>query len=289
MAIPRWKLYFAVGVGTISLWPGLAGQNGATVPTPPLDAAEQEKLLESMRSYAERYVSNLPNFMCLQITRQFEADPKPKHWHRGDTLVSKLVFNRGREERTLQLVNGKPAVPAIRRWRTPLTTEGEFGILLGSIFASLNNLEFVWKGWEVVREKRVAVFDYSIDRAKSTLKLSLGDRAQAILAYRGSIYADAATGAIWRLTASAFDIPPEVETRSISRAIDYAEVPIAGVDYLLPVEATVLLTADDANIRNEIEFTNYRKFEADSKITYSTDGNTTDVQAGNAGNSPAPP
>jgi len=251
----------------------MAGQSADGASTPAPDTAAQQKLLTSMASYADQYVSNLPNFICLQVTRQFEAGKHPNHWHKGDVLTSKLIFNERQEDRTLQSVNDKPVIPGTKPWRTPLTTQGEFGILIGNIFAVRSDAAFTWRGWEVLRGKRLAVFDYSIDGAHSTLTLTrLNDLGQAVVPYRGSIYADADSGSIWRITESGFDIPPEVETKSISTTVDYAEVPIAGLSYLLPAHATVLLNTGSSNIRHEIEFKEYRKFEADSKITYVPNG-----------------
>jgi hypothetical protein len=229
---------------------------------------EQDRLLELMRQHAQQYVLNLPNFVCVQVTHQFEAGKKPTHWRKGDTLTSKLVFSNGREERTVELVNDRPIEGGNRRWRAPLTTEGEFGIMLERVLGSTSHASLVWSRWETVRGKRLAVFDYSIDREHSTLKLSLGEFTAAVIPYHGSIYADPATGAIWRITDSASDLPPELETNRISTTLDYGEVSIGGSIYLLPVGAVIYLTTDSRNLRNVIEFTKYRKFEAASRITY---------------------
>lgn len=233
-------------------------------------SAEQERMLQAIRQYARQYVSNLPNFVCVQVTHQFEAGKKPNHWRKGDTLTSKLTFNKGREERSLEMVNNKPVQSATRRWRAPLTTEGEFGILLDHVFSSMTDASFAWSRWESVREKRLAVFDYSIDQANSTLRLTLNDLKEAIVPYHGSIYADPSSGAIWRVTNRASDLPAELETKEISTTVDYGEIRIGASTYLLPVQAAVYMTSDMGDVRNVIEFTNYRKFEADSKITYST-------------------
>ncbi len=233
-------------------------------------SAEQDQLLESMHRYAAQYVTNLPNFLCVQVTRQLEAGVKSNHWHKGDTLVYKLSFNHGRERRGLDLVNGKPADPAKRHWRTPLVTEGEFGLLLSRVLGPTGEAWFTWRGWETLRGKRVAVFDYSVDKQHSSLSLSLGDLTKAIVPYNGSVFADPATGAIWRITDDASEIPLSLMTREISTTIDYDETAIAGKTYLLPVEAVVSLLLDHKKVRNEIEFQDYRKFEADSSITFGT-------------------
>ncbi len=266
MAILSGKRYFAILLFGVALVSSAGGGQADKAEAPAI--VDQNKLLETMRQYAEQYVSNLPNFVCMQVTRQFEAGKKPAHWHKGDTLTSKLVFSQGHEERSLELVNDKPMRAVTRRWRAPLTTEGEFGILLANVLGSGSDASFAWNGWETVRGKRLAVFDYSIDKEHSTLRLSLSDLVKGIVPYHGSIYADDATGAVRRITNSAFDIPSELQTKSISTTIDYDDVVISGRNYLLPVQAIVWLTTETGNVRNEIEFTGYRKFETDSVITY---------------------
>lgn len=263
---------FYPGVGLLILFITSAGTGAgqaldSALPAAP-SVAEQEKFLAATRDYAQQYVSNLPNFLCVQVTEQFEAGKKVNHWHRGDTLTSKLVYNQGRERRSLELVNDKPPQLARRPWRTPLTTEGEFGMLLGSIFNSTSDTSFSWNRWEVVRGKRLAVFDFAIDREHSKISLSLSDLVRAIVPYHGSIYTDPDTGAVWRVTSNVTEIPPQVQTRTVSTTIEYEETAIGSATYLLPVQASVWVTTGSGNIRNEIQFKDYRKFEADSTITY---------------------
>jgi len=279
---PAAKWFVAIGTlcvaAAICSVPGYAQEsNGASIQNqaeaPPSPAA-QDKLLDLMRDYAERYVSNLPNFICVQVTSQYQGNKKGKHWHKGDTLTAKLTYAQGHEERTLYLVNNKPIKRGSRHWRTPLVTEGEFGTLLERVLGPDNDASFTWSRWETVRNKRLAVFDYTVDRAHSSLSLSLSDYVKATVPYTGSVYADPQTGAIWRITDSATEIPPELQTESIGTTIDYAEASIGDAQYLLPLGATVAMRTDRNQIRNEIQFQQYRKFEADSNITFGSPGVT---------------
>lgn len=229
---------------------------------------EQDRILLAMQRYAAQYVSNLPNFLCNQITRQLDAGTKSKHWHKGDTLLAKLSFNQGEEHRTLDSVNGKPVKPGSSHLRTPLVTEGEFGILLSRVLGPESEAVFTWHGWDTLRGQRLVVFDYAVDKAHSTLTLGLGDLAKAVIPYSGTLYADPATGAVWRITDDATEIPAALQTREISTVVDYAETDIGGVQYLLPIEASVALQLEGKRVRNEIEFHDYRKFAADSVITF---------------------
>jgi hypothetical protein len=239
-----------------------APENARPAPT----REEQRRILIAVSNYAEQYVDSLPNFICDQTTQQFEAGRKPKKWHQLDSLTSKLVFNKGREERSLELVNGRP-VSAHRRVRTPLTSEGEFGILLREIFDPSTDTGFSWSNWETVDGHPVAVLNFSIDKSHSTLKLT-GEMGSGIAPYRGSVTVDPQTGEIWKVTDAAFDIPPIVQTESIATTIVYGRVTIGEHSFLLPTHATVLLNTGDNNIRNEMSFDDYRKFESDSKITF---------------------
>lgn len=231
---------------------------------------DQQKILDNMRAYAAGYISNLPNFICQQVTQQLEAGKKPKKWRQGDTIISKLVFSEGREQRSLISVNDKPAQPS-RFVRRPLITEGEFGVLLANVFNDKTQAAFSWSGWQTLRGRRVAVFDYDIAKEHSTLRLSLSDLAQATVPYRGSVFGDPSSGAVLRITNSAYDIPPDVRTRSIATTIDYDPVSIAGREYLLPVEASVLLNTGSHHVWNRMQFRDYQKFGVESTITFGSE------------------
>ena len=248
--------------------------------TPPL-TPDQDKLIEAMRRYADQYISSLPNFLCVQVTEQFQGDAQGEHWHRGDTLTQKLVFQGGHEERTLELVNHKPVKPGRKHWRAPLTTEGEFGMLLDRVLGPASAATLEWRGWDTVRDRRVAVFNFSIDQQHSTLTLTLEEFARATVPHHGSIYADPATGAVWRITNIADDIPPRIQTKNIATTIDYDEIPIGAGNYILPLAASVFLSTGLSSSRNEIQFKSYRKFDADSTITFGPEqpGATTKARA----------
>lgn len=259
-----------LGAGCVPMYAaGTAYQNDAApVNEPAPDAAAQQKMLEAMGQYASDYISNLPNFICEQVTEQFQAGKKGNKWHKGDTLTSTLTFNQGQEHRNLELVNNKPIKPGMRAWRTPLTTEGEFGVLLSRVFGGASNASFQWKGWQTLNGQRLAVFDYAIDQEHSTLRLSRSDLAHAVVPYHGSVYGNPDTGVIWRVTDGASGLPADLDIKAIATSIDYEEVPIGAAKYLVPVKATVWTDTRDGQVRNEITFRNYRKFESQSTITF---------------------
>ncbi len=251
--------------------------------------AQQQQMLSRVRGYVQQYVANLPNFICDLVTRQFHADEKGKHWHKGDTLISKLTFNAGRDERTLEMVNNKPLAAQHRHLFQPLITEGEFGTLMEGVFAPATEAEFSWAGWQMLRGRRVAVFNYAIDQQHSNTNLSLDDVKKDYLPYHGSIYADADSGAILRITSILTDFPDELLTNSMSTVVDYEPISIGGQSYLLPAAAVASDGTPTRSDRNELEFRNYRKFETNSRITFASDDERTTGPADKVERPSSPP
>jgi len=227
---------------------------------------EEQQMLKKIRQYASHYLDSLPNFVCARVTEQYEAGKKPEHWKQRDTLTARLIFNQGREEQTLELVNGKVVSPD-RFISRPLETEGEFGILVSNVLDADTYAQISWSRWEDLDGQRLAVFDYLIDQGHSTLSLGLGGVTHFV-PYRGLIYADPASGEVRRITNSPFDIPESIATKSITTTIDYGSVDIGTRHFVLPVTASIWLDTGHKNILNKVAFRDYRKFEAESKITF---------------------
>ncbi len=58
------------------------------VPAPPPSSIEQAKIIDEAREYVMNYTKNLPNFICVQVTRR-SFDPKGgNNWYNGDTITT---------------------------------------------------------------------------------------------------------------------------------------------------------------------------------------------------------
>jgi len=235
------------------------------------DSAEQQRILEKVRQTAVRYLENLPNFVCSRVTEQFDAGRKPDHWRQRDTITERLIFNKGQENLAPELLNGKPVKPGQYIDR-PLRTSGEFGELLHTVLDEKSAAQISWSRWENLLGRRLAVFEYSIDAQHSMISLGVTG-VDLILPYRGLLYADPDTGELWRITSELFDLPEDVQTKSLVTTIDYGLVDITNRKYIMPVSASVALDTGQKNILNKMSFTQYRKFETDSKITFVSGSN----------------
>jgi len=92
-------------------------------------------------------------------------------------------------------------------------------------------------------------------------------------AYTGSIWIDKESHRTLRIEMSAHNIPRSFPLDTVESSVDYDFVPIGDGKYLLPVhsEALTCVRGTSECSRNVIEFRNYKKFTADTSITFDPD------------------
>jgi hypothetical protein len=176
---------------------------------------------------------------------------------------------------------GKDRKPIPNQWVQAWYVPGE-----GTFPWDRSNATLVWNRWEVVRGHRAAVFDYSVSQHDSHWIKPYFDNAtiphaggvlwsgpvtnlrkSAILPYKGSVWVDPFTGAIWRHSVVINEIPARFVHRSESDITDFDLVTLGETQYLLRVMDVFVM--DNVNTdREEWVYSNYGKFEADSSITF---------------------
>jgi hypothetical protein len=245
-------------------------------PIPPPDSIRQQQILDAMKAYALNYTQNLPNFVCVQVTRQYVDPNAGDHYRSLGTMLAKVGYNEGVEHYNVYSVNGKlvDTTPEGVRGGGAVST-GEFGSLMREIFEPKSEAEFGWDHWGTLRGRRMAVFNYFIDSGHSNWSITYGfnknDDQRIITAYRGLVYADPNTGEISRIKFVAVDIPKSFPVRDTTEILDYDLVEISGQKYVAPLMAQLYMHAGRESAKNEIEFRNYKKFGTESSITYEGD------------------
>jgi hypothetical protein len=88
--------------------------------------------------------------------------------------------------------------------------------------------------------------------------------------YKGSIWIDQETKRVLKITQKATYFPDNFEFNSAEVTLEYDFVRISGRPVLLPVrsENIICLSTSTDCSRNELNFRNYRKFGAESAITF---------------------
>ena len=237
----------------------------------PPDATQQQALLAKIQQSAMRFRGQLPDFICTKLTDRWEdGSGTGKRWKQRDSLEETVYFAQGgRTEIRLLKMNGKPAT------RTHLTMGGmrEDGvvgdaIVPATIFGPLANGQFEWSRWETLAGRRMAVFSF---RVPPGAKNYPDGKHAFVIAFHGLVYADPSDGMVMRRETHV-DGPPGYPYEESGWDIDYGPVTISGREMILPVKVVARYREGRFLSRNEIQFTNYRKYEADSTVTF---GNNT--------------
>ncbi len=238
-------------------------------PIPPPSEAEQSRALGEIRKYALDYDKRLPDFICAQVTRRFYDPAGLEFWHAADTIMAKLTYFQNKEEKKVMMVNGKFLDVEYDRLGGATST-GEFGSLLREIFADESKADFHWERWATLRGRRMHVFGYRVAQPFSKWKLVYERSLEATPGYHGLIFADRDTGQVMRVTLEAEDVPPSFPIQSASTKLDYDYAEISNQQFLLPLRAEVRMRSGRSLVKNEVEFRMYRKFGADTTITFDT-------------------
>jgi hypothetical protein len=240
---------------------------------PQLDAPsleEQRRVLANAREAALEYSRSLPDFICTQNVRRY--DDVPGTWRLKDTLEVKLSYFEHKEDYQLLTVNGRSS---FRDYETVggAVSEGEFGSLLRGIFLPQADADFRWERWTMLRGRTAHVFAFRVQPERSTYRITylsgLGaNRHDTPTGQHGLVFLDRETHRTLRIVADADHIPADFPVRAVTTVLDFAQTPIGGQSWLLPLRAEVRMTVPQFQTRNLVEFRAYRKFGSESRITF---------------------
>lgn len=233
-------------------------------------AAEQASIIEAVRAYAVNYSAALPNYTCTQTTQrtitQATFGPHPLS---QDSFEEQLSVVDHRENHKLTKINGA----AVKAGHTELggpASRGEFATLLEVIFDPETKSEIKWERAGKHDGHPVNILSFRVPKSPRGYLLE-GSKKTVQVPYQGLVYADSETNAVLWLEMKCFDIPASSPYDSMSLTLDYKSVPVAGQSYVLPSHYTLRYRMEQSQGTNEAEFKNYRKFTADSKITFGDD------------------
>jgi|ERR1039458_3820131 hypothetical protein len=253
-------------VGLLALM-ACAAAGRAQAPTPEQTGAA----IEMSRKMALSYTRSLPDFVCTQWVHRYLDFTHRGFWRLLDTLTIKLSYFELKEDHKLVLINGMPSERSYREL-IGAVTEGEFGSILNQIFDSSSQAVFTWEKWAKVSKRRAAIYLYHVDRFHSGYALNFGGgrsgAVRATVAYRGMVEVDRDTGDVLRLTYTADAIPKTYPIHSATTTVSYAFADVGGRQYLLPESSETEMRSVDMWARNHTDFREYRKFSADSTITF---------------------
>lgn len=235
-----------------------------------------------LSAFTQGYVQRLPNLFCEEKTERYTNAVQKAS---GPSFAPNL-HHRDRLTWTLRYINGREEGNIVRFAKKHLTfvgaeagqsaSTGEFGGDLLVFFGPSRDTQIAWDHWEWVDGRRIAVFRYFNGEHEPRFILSwhspdtpigpIDETVQA--AIRGLVFFDSETGAVERLTFEAVNLPIAFPIQKSRTIVDYGEIAIGDRSYLLPKQASVFMEAGQVRTLNEIVFRKYRKFEAESTVSF---------------------
>jgi len=242
------------------------------IPSPAAPGAgEQERVWDEARQTSLNYNASLPDFICTESVKRFKDPDGKQQWHLSDTLILKLTYFEHKEDYRLTSINNRPTHLTYEQTGGAIT-EGEFGSLLGSIFAESSKAEHHWDHWTTLRQRPTHVFRFRIAVEDSGYQLSFGTTdgyfRHVTMGQHGYIYVDQETNSVVRVMAEAEGLPPDFPVDRAGSVLDYGFIDVGGQTYLLPLRSVTRLDTLPLEHRNEVQFQEYRKFSADATVTF---------------------
>jgi len=256
----------------------VAAPESASEALPPPSTAEQKQVLAEATNYALNFTSQLPDFICTQVTRRY-IDPTGTGFRLVDTIVEKLTYFDHKEDYKVVLVNDKPRDIQHQDLRGSAISSGEFGSMMREIFEPETQTRFEWEKWTTLRGRFSQIFSYRVQQPLSKYRIEVPDRhLDTIVGYHGVVYVDNQTHMIVRITLVADDIPASFPMQRLSEDLNYSYQTIGGRQFLLPFVAEVHSQQARTLIKNQVEFHSYRKFGVEANINFETPAPVSDDQ-----------
>jgi hypothetical protein len=232
-----------------------------------------DDVIDQAREAAESYSETLPNYIVKQFTTRYATAASrggKTSWQALDNVTADVIEENGQEKYKNILVNGK--APREDPEKSGSWSRGEFYSLLLDVLSPLTNAEFRGKRSTTIANRGAFRYDFTVVEPNSHWHVeSEGQSYQP--GYTGTIWIDKENYRALRIELAAQGFPRGFPLDQVESAIDYDNVLIGEKKYLLPVHSEALSCERGTNecSRNVIEFRNYKKFTADSSITFEPD------------------
>jgi hypothetical protein len=231
-----------------------------------------DPIIDMAREEAFSFSETLPNYVVKQFTTRYiteVARNRGTSWRALDTITADLVYQDGKESYKNFLVNGRVSREAPEK--SGSWSSGEFASTLQDIMSPITNADFHGKRSTTIVNRPAYRYDFSVEQQNSHWHVAAQSQSYQPQ-YTGSVWIDKENYRVLRIELSARDMPRSFPLDQVESSVDYDYVLIGDQKYLLPTHSEALScvrgTSDCS--RNTIEFRNYKKFGAETNITFDT-------------------
>jgi hypothetical protein len=236
-------------------------------PPPPPDP-----VIAAAREEAENFTDTLPNFLVQQHTMRYYSGTNPPQWTAVDNVTADVICVNGKEEYKNIKINGRPSKDPAEKSGTWST--GEFVTTQRDILSPSSGTTFSKRGSDRISGRTTVVYNYAVKQPLSHWQVHSRDEGKMYRpGYKGTIWIDQETNRVMRIEQQSLSFPGDFPFDKVELVLEYDFVRIDSKLFLLPVRSENLMCQRGSNncSRNEINFRNYRKFGADSKIEFEKD------------------
>jgi hypothetical protein len=254
---------------------GPPSQGGSATPAAyrgsPRMATGNDEFIDQAREAAFSFSETLPNYVVKQYTTRYATQvARGGHtsWQALDTVTADVIEEDGTEKYKNLMVNGRP-VRDNDPEKTGSWSRGEFSSLLQDVLSPLTNADFHGKRATTIANRGAVRYDFNVEQPNSHWHVEAEGQSY-LPAYTGTIWFDKENFRALRIELSAQNMPRSFPIDQVESAVDYDYVFIGEGKYLLPTHSEALSCARGTSqcSRNVIEFRNYKKFTADTSITF---------------------
>ena len=229
---------------------------------------EEDPIIVKAKAATAEYTGRLPNFLVKQNTTRYDSDNPKSGWTAHDMITAEVTAENGTQ--TYKNIKvGSRTVKSMEEAGGSWST-GEFASWLDDVFDPSSAARFRRSGQEMVNGRSSVIFKYEVTREHSHWRVSTQSQLY-YPAYRGTVWIDKESFRVVRMEVEARGVPLLFPLDKVEMAMDYGFVKLSGPQpFLLPTDAEVLDCRQGTTfcVRNRIEFRNYRRFGADSDITF---------------------
>lgn len=238
---------------------------------PPPSSEEQAAILDAVRQYALEYSEKLPDFVCHETMTTYAAPRREgAGWSKVSDIDSSLTYFKKKEGYRPIMKDGKLTSLEYEKLKGSKSV-GDFGTMLRGIFEPASQTRFEWRTWSAWDGQPAMDFSYRVAQDHSNYQITVEDNRSVTPGYSGYFVIDAKTHVIRKLTLVAEDLPHDFPVQSAESTLQYKDQDLSGHTFLLPSDFEAVMSGPEGRDKIEKHFSIYRKYTADSEVTFGDD------------------
>lgn len=237
--------------------------------------AEEPAAVETVREYALNYSHSLPDYTCLEQTTRFAMGGDMRAGQIStDRIEEELSFVGQVEHYKVIKVNGADAKNLSHEQLNGATSTQEFAGLLRQIFDPKSATAFRAQSSGKIQGRAMTVLGFRVPRQTGYRIQDHGLQGYLTAAFEGTVWADAETNAVMKIAMKLVKIPEQSSLEDTEITLEYKQVDLSGQQFILPSKfewnwrERAGGRARELSGSNQINFTDCRKFTAESNIDF---------------------